>query len=320
MARCTQCSVSAEVLRHYRPLYEQIRGPFLLPPNYPGHEHRWVELDMGYCVCSLCGHEHVCFRGECPVTESDACERVCTVTGCIVESSEMRAEWDAVERVAMYHPSSAGRATSTPSGEPLCNKGVGGVDVADFVEMVVRELLNSAKTRQCEAEEAQRDHGRAVSALSRLLREAGQAPNMVDVEARLSWLCRKSRRGARHTRVVERVMALCVNSICGLLRTYGWHRVSRQLQHATRGREFICSMLYLMRVGITFQNRCLLQRLDILHDLLPLQVFLPSVFRIRAKSITEVSRRPARLGVPLTCLAAEQGENIIKLDIRRIPL
>lgn len=155
MARCTACSVSPEVLQHYRPLYEQIRGAFMLPPNYPGHAHRWVELDTGYCVCSLCGHEHVCFRGDCPVTESDACERVCTVTGCVVEHSEMRPEWDAVDRVALY-PAHGGRST-TATGEPLCSKAAGGVDVADFVEMVVRELLDSHKTLQCETEVSARE-------------------------------------------------------------------------------------------------------------------------------------------------------------------
>ena len=101
--------------------------------------------------------------------------------------------------------------------------------------------------------------------------------------------------------VLQRVIRLCVDNICNLIQKYGWHRVDRQLQHASRGREFICSMLYLMRMGITFKNQTILQKMDILNSLLPLQVFLPTVFNIRAKSITE-------------------GENIIKLDLQRIPL
>jgi hypothetical protein len=54
-------------------------------------------------------------------------------------------------------------------------------------------------------------------------------------------------------------------------------------------------------MGITYQNRQLLPKMEILNHLLPLQVLLPVVFKIRAKSITE-------------------GENIIKLDIRQMPL
>jgi hypothetical protein len=54
-------------------------------------------------------------------------------------------------------------------------------------------------------------------------------------------------------------------------------------------------------MGITFQTRQILPKLDILNHLLPMQALLPAVFKIRAKSITE-------------------GENIIKLDIRRVAM
>lgn len=96
-------------------------------------------------------------------------------------------------------------------------------------------------------------------------------------------------------------MNLCVENITQLIKMHGWHRVNRQMQHASRGKEFVCSMLYLMRMGITFRNQTILQKVEILNELLPMQVFLPSVFNIRAKSITE-------------------GENLIKLDIQKSPL
>jgi hypothetical protein len=105
----------------------------------------------------------------------------------------------------------------------------------------------------------------------------------------------------KRARTLERVIGICVENITQLIKVHGWYRVNRQLQHTTRGKEFVCSMLYLMRMGITFKNQNILQRVDILNDLLPMQVFLPSVFNIRAKSITE-------------------GENIIKLDIQRMPI
>ena len=58
-------------------------------------------------------------------------------------------------------------------------------------------------------------------------------------------------------------------------------------------------MLYLMRTGVTYRNRCILPKLEILSLLLPQQVFLQKNFGIRPKCITE-------------------GENIIKLDARKI--
>ena len=312
MSKRAPCRVSDTVLTQYRPLYERLRGGFLLPRGYPGHEHAWVQLDTGYCVCSLCGEEHICFRGECPVTDTEACESVCTVTGCVVSTSEMRAEWGAMDRVGIHHHCHQGK------GAPLCSRG-GNMELVEFVDMVVREILDSSKTQACLDEERQRDHSRRVSSLAKILREEAHhlmmssvTPttttrshvNLVEVEAKLAWTCRKCRaHSLRHNPavVVERVVRSCVDGICTLLRTHGWQRVSRQLQHPTRGREFVCSMLYLMRVGITFKDRCLLQKIDALHALLPLQAFLPTVFGIRAKSITE-------------------GENIIKLDIRKMPL
>lgn len=67
------------------------------------------------------------------------------------------------------------------------------------------------------------------------------------------------------------------------------------------GREFICSMLYLMRTGVTYQHKCILPKIDLLNAILPQQVFLHKIFGIRPKCITE-------------------GENIIKLDTRRFIL
>ena len=58
------------------------------------------------------------------------------------------------------------------------------------------------------------------------------------------------------------------------------------MQHSGRYRDFVASLLYRCRVGVSFQGR---------------QVLLPSVFNIRSKAITE-------------------GENLIKLDLKRLPI
>jgi hypothetical protein len=110
---------------------------------------------------------------------------------------------------------------------------------------------------------------------------------MVMLVALVSHLCRKNRALGRERGVVEQTIQDCTESITHLLHIYGGPRVVRQMQNALRYREFVCSMLYLMRVGITFQNRQILPRVESLHTLLPLQVLLPTVFKIRAKSITE---------------------------------
>jgi len=124
---------------------------------------------------------------------------------------------------------------------------------------------------------------------------------MLHLVAQVVYHCRKNRCIETNPDVVEQAIEECTESITNLLIMYGGPRVVRQMNSASRYREFICSMLYLMRVGITFQNRQILPRMGKLHRLLPLQVLLPSVFKIRAKSITE-------------------GENMVKMDIKNLPI
>ena len=110
---------------------------------------------------------------------------------------------------------------------------------------------------------------------------------MLHLAAMVSHQCRKNRPLSRDAGLVESTIQRCTESITRLLHVHGGPRVVRQMQNALRYREFVCSILYLMRVGITYQGRQILPRLDALHMLLPLQVLLPAIFKIRAKSITE---------------------------------
>ena len=112
-------------------------------------------------------------------------------------------------------------------------------------------------------------------------------PNMLVLVANVAYHCKKNRLLCRDHALIEKMIQSCTESITNLLHLHGGARVVRQMQNALRYREFVCSMLYLMRVGITYQSRQILPKMDMLHMLLPLQVLLPSIFRIRAKSITE---------------------------------
>ena len=110
---------------------------------------------------------------------------------------------------------------------------------------------------------------------------------MIRLVAMVAFQCRRQRPLVRDAALIEATVRGCTESITNLLHRYGGARVIKLMQSAVRQREFICSMLYIMRVGITYQNRQILPRVDSLHQLLPMQALLPSVFKIRAKSITE---------------------------------
>jgi hypothetical protein len=177
--------------------------------------------------------------------------------------------------------------------------------IRQMVESTVRELLASDKTRQCLQQERSRNDAKELSVFARLLRELAHdrrslRPNVVCLVGQVAFLCRKN----RTPMALQDAGALvhhCTDAITGLLLMHGGPRVARQMQNALRYRDFVASLLYLCRVGVSFQGRQVLPRIDVLHHLLPLQVLLPSIFHIRSKAITE-------------------GENLIKLDLKQLPL
>ena len=52
---------------------------------------------------------------------------------------------------------------------------------------------------------------------------------------------------------VQQTIRRCVENIVRMIGQHGWFRVRRQMKQSARAREFVCSMLYLMRTGITYQ-------------------------------------------------------------------
>ena len=193
-------ALTTVTMQTFKSLYTSVKGDFLLPPNYPGHEHEWVQLDAGLCICKACGAEHICFRGECTHIEMDHSEQVCAISGCVVLLSELRAEWGALDRV--HTPPT--QPTGLKKGQSLALLSRRTNSIHDTVEGVVREILDSPKTARCFLEEQTRDHARKHACLSKVIRDIAQGdgssplqrPNMLHLEAKLAWQCRKCRSNA----------------------------------------------------------------------------------------------------------------------------
>jgi len=313
-------------------LIETEGGGFLLPQSMK-HEctHNWRSLDSGFACCVYCGDEHDCSEmSQCKCVISESSERVCVITGCVVSQGEFREERNAFERTgyliegAEHHHQKRLAGKGNPcsffekDGEIMRQSKYWILSVFDnnatkfheTIEGIVRDILFSKKTEICFFQEIKRNESKMISMLSRLLRECAHnkeclRPNMLNIMGQLFYAFRKHRlfhhkNNESRCEVIESLIQQCTHSIANLIINYGGQRVAKQLQNHYRCREFICSMLYLMRMGITYQNRQLLPKVEALNEFLPMQVLLPLVFKIRAKSITE-------------------GENIIKLDIRKLP-
>jgi hypothetical protein len=299
-----------------------------------GCNHEWKILDSGYACCILCGEDHDCSSGECSnVSVTDYHERVCLVTGCVIGEGEFREERSAFERSGFCEKKFfIEQELKKPKLIPIlkgikCDFGKNddvrknrflilsvfdnnATKFHETVEDIVRDILFSNKTKICFVQEIKRNEGKMVSLFSKLIRECSHnkecsRPNMCLLLGQVFFAFRRNRlfyslHDDKRCSVIEGLIKDCTCSIANLIMNHGGQRVAKQLQNHYRCREFICSMLYLMRMGITYQKRQLLPKVELLNEYLPMQVLLPLVFKIRAKSITE-------------------GENIIKLDIRKLP-
>jgi hypothetical protein len=175
-------------------------------------------------------------------------------------------------------------SSSTPHNKKCC------MGETNTIESTLRELLASDKTAQCFEQERKRNNVKEISVFARGLREAAHnsdRPNMLHLLALVYYQCRKHRVVNTDAVLIENTIQSCTDSISNLLHTHGGERVIKLMQNGARHREFICSMLYIMRVGITYQGRQILPRVESLQQLLPMQALLPTIFNIRAKSITE---------------------------------
>ena len=302
------------------------RGGFLLPRGYAGCVCDWACMDSGYAVCRRCGNEHWCCRGTCPEIDTGRHEHACAITGCIIMEYELRPERSVCERVGPQQQPSGGKRDGGPTpkrrrvaSHPKSDESHLDVSlpthmehtaercesICHMVESTVRELLASDKTRLCLEQERSRNDAKELSVFARLLRELAHdrralRPNLVCLVSQVAFLCRKNRT-PQALRDPGGLVPHCTDAITGLRLMHGGPRVARQMQNSLRYRDFVASLLYLCRVGVSFQGRQVLPRIDVLQHLLPLQVLLPSVFHIRSKAITE-------------------GENLIKLDLKQLPL
>ena len=143
---------------------------------------------------------------------------------------------------------------------------------------------------------------------------------MIRLVAMVAFQCRRQRPLVRDAALIEATVRGCTESITNLLHRYGGVRVIKLMHSTVRQREFICSMLYIMRVGITYQNRQILPRVDSLHQLLLMQALLPSVFKIRAKSITEGEVMGLIISSAACSLMTSYAQNLMKMDIKKLPL
>lgn len=123
-------------------------------------------------------------------------------------------------------------------------------------------------------------------------------PNLLQVASYIAHQSRKIRKPiCLKTESIEKIITIMTNNITKIMLKYNSKFLYKIINNDTRKREFVCSMLYLSRVGVHMNGEVILPKIEILRLVLPNECFLTSVFKIRAKAITE-------------------GENLLKIELR----
>lgn len=249
MFRHSMCHISDSEVKNLKTQYVALHGQFVLPMGYEGHTHTFKPLAAGVQLCTLCGAEHICFRGNCPEVESDEGGLVCTITGCVTTQYKLCPERDVHMRTSEVSTTS-NRLTSRRNRPASRNGNASYVhriqadQLHNTVTRVVHELLNSETTHKCMTEEVHRANAKIGVVLGRILRElnsnlaADARIDLIKVETTLAYTFRRlrnSRAIAIARQNIDELMATCIQSIVSIINQHGWYRTCRQLTHVPRG-------------------------------------------------------------------------------------
>lgn len=292
--------------RHYN-LWYTIRRPFLFPVGYPGHQCEWERFTLNQAGCLKCGKLHQCPCNECVTEkENDGCT-CCMVTGCVIRLNEVKNEWDAWSRTNVEKNAKIDKEDSVFNPNTLW----------ESINVIVKELLTSHSAEECRRIERDKIKTQKISILQKILKNAKtksciEPPNMLEVARQLAWATRKHRLEIKLSeKEYSYIMDLCTSSITSVIMAFKNQNMLKVVTNVSKFKEFVCSMLFLMRVGVQAkvpllhtntpnndQGRTILEKCEMLNYILPQESFLPIHFNIRCKSITE-------------------GENFLKIQMRQ---
>lgn len=285
----------------HKRIWTQISSPFLFPPNFEGHTCEWELFACTQAGCILCGAEHRCPDPNCILVQDDDGHVTCTITGAVVREQHHCDEWTAPERAFVEPVVRSTRGQGHTSVNHICKRALP-CETWDFVNGVVVEILKSRTTDMCRHQEFRRLCSMQISHMHKEIkknRERGWV-NMLHLSADIMWNSRKIRRPVKlEEKQLDQIVDMSTDAITKVLLKYNNVHITKVLNNDVRKREFICSMLYLMRTGVDCRGECILPKIHIMSLILPLETFLPDNFKVRAKSITE-------------------GENLLKIELRHM--
>lgn len=251
-------------------IWRVLRRPF----RYPCCKGQcvWEVYDVNQAGCLKCGKHHCCkgnaVDNTCPLIQCDDRTRVCDITGYVLPEVRHAANefCDTVVH-AERHPKPAAP------------------DMETEVYCATAMLLLGERATKCRELENAKQYARLGAHLHKQmllfkLAQPDRAPNLCHLLA-------AAMQQERYWRFIEEasedLVRHCAGTITGCLRLLKAR--GAKIMTATRMQDLVCGMLYMLKHGLTFQNRVLLSAIPEVDRCLPHENKIELYFGISSKVI-----------------------------------
>jgi hypothetical protein len=249
-------------------IWRRMRRPF----RYPScHTCTWEVYDANQAGCLKCGKHHICRQNavdtRCPLIECYDRTRVCSITGFVLQ--EVRHSKD---EYLEHRPSAPPKAHHTQN-------------LSDEVVCTVATFLTSQRARVCREQENSKQNARLSQHMHRQMKlfkltNPGKIPNVC-------WILAQAMTQEKYWRFIEaaseELVVNCSNRITSCLLEMRAKGV--KITSGSRVQELVCGMLYMLKHGLTFQNKIILSAIPEVDRCLPHENKIETYFSISSKVI-----------------------------------
>ena len=236
--------------------------------------------DGNQAGCLKCGAHHFCHGNAvdntCPLIENYDRTRVCDITGFVL--NEVRHAKDE------YMEGGAIVSTAGP-GSNTNNKASTYQDINAEVVCVVSMFLTSQRARQCREQENSKQSARLGHHLHRQMKSfkltnPGSVPNVCQLLA-------QAMRQEKYWRFIEVASEELVMQSAKHITLCLLDMKSKgvKVTSGARLQDLVCGMLYMLKTGLSFQNRVLLAGIPELDRCLPHENKIEGYFGVSSKVI-----------------------------------
>ena len=255
-------------------LWRKIRRPFRYPVCTKGC--KWEVYDVNQAGCLMCGAHHHCMENAvdtiCPLIMCDDRTRVCQITGYVLP--EVRHAKDEYRDTVAYTRMDS--FAHTPSAYD---------DMDAEVHSVVTFLLTGQRASRCRQQENAKQYGRLTQHMHKQMRlhklnHPGKLPNVCLILA-------QAMAQEKYWRFIEEASPPLIQNCSRNITLCILELKSSGAKVTTRSRlqDLVCGMLYMLKHGLTFQNRVLLSAIPEVDRCLPHENKIELYFGISSKVI-----------------------------------